>query len=109
MSEMVGSVNGATEFQTKVLEATKPVLVDFWAPWCGPCRSVAPEVEAVAATYAEKAIIVKVNVDENQDLAARYKVMGVPTLMVFKNGVEVDRIVGYRPRQAIGAMLDKAL
>ncbi|MBP2641614.1 MAG: thioredoxin [Negativicutes bacterium] len=97
------------EFQEKVIKSDKPVLVDFWAPWCGPCKMVGPEVEAVAETYEGKAVIVKVNVDDLPALASRYSVMGVPTLLVIKEGKELSRIVGYRPRKDISAALDSAL
>jgi len=97
------------EFQEKVIKSDKPVLVDFWAPWCGPCKMVGPEVEAVAETYEGKAVIVKVNVDDLPALANRYSVMGVPTLLVIKEGKELNRIVGYRPRKDISAALDSAL
>lgn len=97
------------EFQEKVIKSDKPVLVDFWAPWCGPCKMVGPEVEAVAEMYEGKAVIVKVNVDDLPALASRYSVMGVPTLLVIKEGKELNRIVGYRPRKDISAALDSAL
>ncbi|GBG56344.1 thioredoxin [Sporomusaceae bacterium FL31] len=103
------NINGEADFNEKVLKADKPTLVDFWAPWCGPCKMVGPEVEALADIYEGKAVIAKVNVDENQQLAGKYNVMGVPTLIVLKNGEEVNRIVGYRPRKELGSALDGAL
>nr|WP_092068421.1 thioredoxin [Dendrosporobacter quercicolus]NSL47089.1 thioredoxin [Dendrosporobacter quercicolus DSM 1736]SDL75674.1 thioredoxin [Dendrosporobacter quercicolus] len=102
------NINGENDFNEKVLQADKPTLVDFWAPWCGPCKLVGPEVEAVADQHAGTAVVAKVNVDENQTLASRYNVMGVPTLLVIKNGQEVNRIVGYRPRAEISAALNGA-
>lgn len=102
------NINGENDFNEKVLKADKPTLVDFWAPWCGPCKLVGPEVEAVADQHAGTAVVAKVNVDENQALASRYNVMGVPTLLVIKNGQEVNRIVGYRPRADISAALNGA-
>lgn len=99
------SVNGENEFNEQVLKANKPVLVDFWAPWCGPCKMVAPELEAVATEVEGKAYVMKVNVDENQQLAGKFNVMGIPTLLVFNNGKEVNRIVGFRPRQDLVAAL----
>lgn len=103
------NIAGETEFSEKVLDSAKPVLVDFWAPWCGPCKMVGPEVEAVAQAYEGKAIVVKVNVDENPQLASKFNVMGVPTLLVVKDGQEASRIVGYRPRKDLGEALDKVL
>ncbi|QJW47387.1 thioredoxin [bacterium BFN5] len=103
------NINGEADFNEKVLKADKPTLVDFWAPWCGPCKMVGPEVEALADIYEGKAVIAKVNVDENQQLAGKYNVMGVPTLIVLKNGEEVNRIVGYRPRKELSSALDGAL
>ncbi|SDF24837.1 thioredoxin [Sporolituus thermophilus] len=97
------------EFEEKVLKADKPVLVDFWAPWCGPCKMVGPEVEAVAEIFAGRAYVVKVNVDDQPSLANAYRVMGVPTMLVIKNGQEINRIVGYRPRQELSAALENAL
>ena len=97
------------EYDEKVLQATQPVLVDFWAPWCGPCKMVAPELEAIAEKYDGKAIIAKVNVDNFSRLAEKYSIRGVPTLLFIKDGQEVSRIVGYKPRQEIAAALDAIL
>ena len=97
------------DFSERILKTDKPVLVDFWAPWCGPCKMVAPELEAVASEYEDKAVVVKVNVDEQQELANQYNVMGIPTLLLFKNGKEVDRLVGYRPRKDLMNAIDKLI
>ena len=103
------NIHGEAEFAEKVLKSDKPTLVDFWAPWCGPCKMVGPEVEALAEMYEGKAVVAKVNVDHNQQLAGKYNVMGVPTLIVLKNGEEVNRIVGYRPRKELSSALDGAM
>lgn len=105
----VFNITSVAQFEQDVLKAEKPVLVDFWAPWCGPCRMVAPEVEAVAEKLADKAIFVKVNVDDLKDLAGRYKVMSIPTLIVFKGGNEINKITGFRPQKDIADILEKAL
>lgn len=97
------------EYDEKVLQATQLVLVDFWAPWCGPCKMVAPELEAIAEKYDGKAIIAKVNVDNFGRLAEKYSIRGVPTLLFIKDGQEVSRIVGYKPRQELAAALDALL
>jgi thioredoxin len=94
------SVNEA-DFEREVLRANRPVLVDFWAPWCAPCRMVAPALEALARDRAKSLKVVKVNVDENPGLASRYGAMSIPTMIVVKGGREVDRWVGALPEQAI--------
>jgi len=97
------------EFKEKISQKDKPVLVDFWASWCGPCKMVAPELEAVGQEYEGKAVVMKVNVDEQQQLASNYNVMGIPTLLLFKDGVEVERLVGYRPRKDLMDAIDKVI
>jgi thioredoxin 1 len=94
-------------FEKEVLKADVPVLVDFWAVWCGPCRMVAPVVEAIAAEQEGKLKVVKLDVDANQDAATRYRVMSIPTLILFKNGQEAERLVGFRPKQAVMRDLSK--
>lgn len=98
-----------SEFRKTVLEADVPVLVDFWAPWCGPCRMIAPFVEQIAQEYAGKAIVAKMNTDENPQTPSKYRIMGIPSLIIFKDGKEVDRIVGAGPKAMITRKLDAAL
>ncbi len=96
-----------TNFETEVLKSSQPVLVDFWAPWCGPCRMLGPIVEKVASAHAEKAKFVKLNTDENPSIAGQYQVSGIPCLILFKDGQPVNRIVGYVPENVVTSMLGK--
>ncbi|HEU5480736.1 MAG TPA: thioredoxin [Candidatus Tumulicola sp.] len=96
-----------TDFDSEVLQNSQPVLVDFWAPWCGPCKMLGPVVEKVAAAHAGKAKFVKLNTDDNPSLAGKYQVSGIPCLILFKGGQPVDRIVGYVPENVITSMLGK--
>ncbi len=96
-----------TNFETEVLKSSQPVLVDFWAPWCGPCRMLGPIVEKVASAHADKAKFVKLNTDENPSIAGQYQVSGIPCLILFKDGQPVDRIVGYVPENVVTSMLGK--
>ncbi len=89
------------DFETVVLQSLVPVIVDFWAPWCAPCRMVAPILEEIAKDYAGKVVVAKVNTDENPNWAIRYGVRGIPTMLFIKNGQEVDRQVGAVPKQMI--------
>ncbi len=95
-------------FQAEVIESDTPVLVDFWAPWCGPCRVVAPVLEEIASER-DDVRIVKLNVDENQQTAAQYEVLSIPTLILFRNGQVATKVVGALPRKRLEAQLEPAL
>jgi thioredoxin len=96
-----------SNFEMDVLGSDKPVLVDFWAEWCGPCRMIAPSVEAVAEQYEGKAGVYKMNVDENMNVPQQYGIRGIPTLIVFKGGQEQERIVGAVSREVLSKVVDK--
>jgi thioredoxin 1 len=106
MSEHVTEAR-AENFDEVVLRSDRPVLVDFWAEWCGPCKRLAPTIEAVAEEYATKARVVKVNVDAAPATAQRYGIQGIPTLILFKDGAEKERIVGAATKDAIAALIDR--
>lgn len=96
-------------FKEDVLESEMPVLVDFWAPWCGPCRMVAPVVDEIAQQYEGKVKVVKLNTDENPSVASQYGIRSIPTLMIFKGGQRVDMVVGAVPKSTLANTLEKYL
>lgn len=102
------AVTGA-DFPSKVISSDVPVLVDFWATWCGPCLAIGPTVEEIANDYAGRAKVFKVDVDSEQDLAIEHGIQSIPALLLFKDGKVVDRIVGAAPKKRITDMIDKAL
>ncbi len=96
---------GEKEFEDMILNETAPVLVDFFADWCGPCKMLAPVLEELADDIGEQAVIVKVNVDENQELAMRYQVMSVPSILIFKNGKQINSSVGFKSKEQLKELL----
>jgi thioredoxin 1 len=108
---MMGTVQAveAARWDQEVLKAKEPVLVDFWAVWCGPCRMLAPTVEEIAGEYAGRLKVLKLNTDENQEIASRYQIMGIPALLFFKGGNVVDKVVGVVPKRQIKERVDALL
>jgi thioredoxin 1 len=108
MSEYIEEVNDGN-FEQLVLQSNRPVLVDFWAQWCGPCRMLAPIVESLAKQYAGAAQVVKLNVDDNPSAVQRYRIQAIPTLVLFQNGEEKDRMIGVTTKEAIARTIDAHL
>jgi thioredoxin 1 len=104
----VGKVSDAT-FESEVLKSKGPVVVDFWAEWCGPCRMIAPALEEIAGSLGEKVKIVKLNVDENPQTAAKYNIQSIPTLLIFKNGDMSSRQIGAAPKQKLEQWITSAV
>lgn len=94
-------------FETEVLKSNTPILVDFWAEWCGPCRALGPKLEEIAAEFNGKVKVVKLNVDENQNTPSKYGIRGIPAMLLFKSGAEVGQLVGNQPKDAIVDFLNK--
>ena len=106
MNESVNEVSDSS-FRHEVLESEKPVLVDFWASWCGPCRMLAPTIETIAVQYSESAAVVKLNVDDNPTTAEAYGIRSIPTLILFSEGKEVERAIGAISKESISRMIEK--
>ncbi len=106
MSELVNHVTDGN-FEQDVLQSAKPVLVDFWAEWCAPCRMLAPTIDAIAEQFGDSATVVKLNVDDNTTTAQRYGIKGIPTLILFSQGKEVERVVGATSKDSIARMIEK--
>jgi thioredoxin 1 len=108
---MAGNVAEFTDanFEAEVLQSSTPVLVDFWAPWCGPCRMLAPSIEQLSTEYAGKVKIGKLNTDDNGDVAAKFGIRSIPTLLIFKDGQVVNQLVGALPKDKIAEQIDRSI
>jgi thioredoxin 1 len=94
-------------FEQEILKSDKPALVDFWAPWCGPCKALGPSVEELAGEYKDRAVIAKINIDDNPLIAAKYGIRSIPTVLLFKNGSIVDTLVGLVPKERLQEFINK--
>jgi len=108
MAEGVSEVTTST-WDSEVIQAQGVVMIDFWAAWCGPCRIISPTIEELSKEYIGKIKVLKLNTDENSDIASRYQVMGIPTIMFFKDGTKLDQIVGVVPKQFLKAKIESYL
>jgi len=108
MAEGVSEVTTST-WDSEVIKAQGVVMIDFWAAWCGPCRIISPTIEELSKEYSGKIKVLKLNTDENSDIASRYQVMGIPTIMFFKDGTKLDQIVGVVPKQFLKAKIESFL
>ncbi len=106
---MAGIILTQQNFTAEVLSASVPVLVDFWAPWCGPCKMIAPVVDELAQEYAGKLKVGKLNTDENLDIASKYQITSIPSLLIFKDGKPVQKIIGFKPKAELKKVIESAL
>ena len=106
---MVNEIKNSQQFEQEVLNSVNPVFVDFWAEWCGPCRAVSPIVEELSKEYGDKVNFVKLNVDENNELAQKYNVFSIPTLAIFKDGEVISQKVGAATKESFKTMIDSSL
>ena len=107
-SELLVHLNDGN-YEEQITKAAKPVLVDFWAPWCGPCKAIGPVIEELSETYRDRAVIAKINVDENQKAASAYGVRSIPTIILFKDGKVFDTVIGLVPKERLEELINKAL
>ena len=107
-SEFLVHLNDSN-YEDQISKADMPVLVDFWAPWCGPCKAIGPVIEAIAESYKDRAVIAKINVDENQKAASAYGVRSIPTIILFKDGKVFDTVIGLVPKERLEELINKAL